>query len=62
MASVEGWLDAARAMNAKYEAPTESDAEWADAIIFDLHPVWRSGLRTQGVYRQLGRTVVPGQA
>lgn len=29
-----GWLEAAEAMNKRYEAPTEDDAEWADAIIF----------------------------
>jgi NAD(P)H dehydrogenase (quinone) len=34
MASVPGWPAAAERMNAAYEAPTEDDAEWADAIIF----------------------------
>lgn len=34
MQQVPGWLDAADAMNEKYEAPTEADAEWADAIVF----------------------------
>jgi NAD(P)H dehydrogenase (quinone) len=34
MKSVAGWTEAAARMNALYEAPTESDAEWADAIIF----------------------------
>lgn len=29
-----GWRDAATAMNARHPAPTEADAEWADAIIF----------------------------
>lgn len=29
-----GWREAADAMNARYEAPTEEDAEWADAIVF----------------------------
>jgi NAD(P)H dehydrogenase (quinone) len=29
-----GWLENATEMNAKYEAPTEADAEWADAIVF----------------------------
>jgi NAD(P)H dehydrogenase (quinone) len=29
-----GWREAADGMNAQYEAPTEEDAEWADAIIF----------------------------
>ena len=32
--SVPGWADQAAALNAKYEAPTEADAEWADAIVF----------------------------
>jgi NAD(P)H dehydrogenase (quinone) len=34
MRNVPGWLENASAMNAKYAAPTESDAEWADAIVF----------------------------
>jgi NAD(P)H dehydrogenase (quinone) len=34
MANVPGWPAAAERMNAAYEAPTEDDAEWADAIIF----------------------------
>jgi hypothetical protein len=34
MAKAPGWAEAAEAMNAKYEAPTEADAEWADGIIF----------------------------
>ena len=34
MASMPGWSEQAAAMNAKYPAPTEADAEWADAIIF----------------------------
>ena len=34
MAQVPGWKENAVAMNAKYEAPTEADAEWADAIVF----------------------------
>jgi len=29
-----GWCEAADAMNGRYEAPTEEDAEWADAIVF----------------------------
>lgn len=29
-----GWRDAADAMNIRYDAPTENDAEWADAIVF----------------------------
>lgn len=29
-----GWRDAAEAMNGRYEAPVEADAEWADAIVF----------------------------
>lgn len=32
--SVPGWAETAAALNAKYEAPTEADAEWADAIVF----------------------------
>jgi NAD(P)H dehydrogenase (quinone) len=28
------WARQAAALNAKYEAPTEADAEWADAIVF----------------------------
>lgn len=34
MARAEGWIEASRVMNARYEAPTEADASWADAIIF----------------------------
>jgi NAD(P)H dehydrogenase (quinone) len=34
MAQAPGWAENADSMNAKYEAPTEADAEWADAIIF----------------------------
>ena len=33
MQQVPGWSEAAQAMNAKYEHPTEADAEWADAIV-----------------------------
>lgn len=29
-----GWREAAVAMNGIYEAPTEADAEWADALVF----------------------------
>ena len=34
MAKAPGWAENAARMNAAYEAPTEADAEWADAIIF----------------------------
>lgn len=34
MAQAPGWPEQAAAMNARYPAPTEADAEWADAIIF----------------------------
>jgi NAD(P)H dehydrogenase (quinone) len=34
MAKAPGWAESADRMNAAYEAPTEADAEWADAIIF----------------------------
>jgi NAD(P)H dehydrogenase (quinone) len=34
MAKVPGWKENADRMNARYEAPSEADAEWADAIIF----------------------------
>lgn len=34
MAAVPGWREAAERMNAVYPAPTPSDVEWADAIIF----------------------------
>jgi NAD(P)H dehydrogenase (quinone) len=34
MRQAPGWLENANAMNARYEAPTEADAEWADAIVF----------------------------
>jgi NAD(P)H dehydrogenase (quinone) len=33
MARAPGWAEQAAAMNARYETPTEADAEWADAII-----------------------------
>lgn len=28
-----GWVERAEKMNARYEAPTEADADWADAIV-----------------------------
>ncbi len=34
MAKAPGWSEKAAAMNSRYEAPTEADAEWADAIAF----------------------------
>lgn len=34
MAKAPGWAENADRMNAAYEAPTEADAEWADAIVF----------------------------
>ena len=34
MALAPGWSQRAEEMNARYEAPSEADAEWADAIIF----------------------------
>ena len=34
MARTPGWSAQAAALNAKYEAPSEADAEWADAIVF----------------------------
>ena len=34
MAKAPGWKENADRMNAAYEAPTEADAEWADAIVF----------------------------
>jgi NAD(P)H dehydrogenase (quinone) len=34
MKMAPGWTESAERMNALYEAPTEADAEWADAIIF----------------------------
>jgi NAD(P)H dehydrogenase (quinone) len=34
MALAPGWIEAANAMNAAYQAPTLEDAEWADAIVF----------------------------
>ena len=34
MAKAHGWAEAAERMNTAYEAPTEADAEWADAIVF----------------------------
>lgn len=34
MAKAPGWAEGAARMNALYEAPTEADAEWADAIAF----------------------------
>ena len=34
MAKAPGWSEKAASMNAAYEAPTEADAEWADALIF----------------------------
>ncbi|KAB0677166.1 NAD(P)H:quinone oxidoreductase [Aureimonas leprariae] len=34
MRKVEGWAESAARQNALYEAPSEDDAEWADAILF----------------------------
>ena len=34
MAQAPGWKEQAKAMNARYEAPSPDDAIWADAIIF----------------------------
>lgn len=34
MALAPGWSQQAEEMNARYDAPSEADAEWADAIIF----------------------------
>jgi NAD(P)H dehydrogenase (quinone) len=34
MAHAPGWAENAARMNASYEAPTEADAEWADALVF----------------------------
>ena len=34
MKKAPGWLEGAKRMNALYEAPTEADAVWADAIVF----------------------------
>lgn len=34
MAQAPGWAEQAAALNARYEAPTPEDAEWADAIVF----------------------------
>ena len=34
IASVPGWAEGRDRMDAAYEAPTEADAEWADALIF----------------------------
>jgi len=34
MKKAPGWLEGAQRMNALYQAPTEADAEWADAIVF----------------------------
>ncbi|MBB4408711.1 NAD(P)H dehydrogenase (quinone) [Agrobacterium tumefaciens] len=34
ISQVPGWRESALAMNEKYEAPTEANAEWADAIVF----------------------------
>jgi len=33
MALAPGWAEEAHAMNARYDAPTAADAEWADALI-----------------------------
>lgn len=34
MAKAPGWAENAERMNAAYDAPSEADAEWADAIVF----------------------------
>lgn len=39
MRQAPGWLENATTMNARYEAPTPADAEWADAIVFGTRRV-----------------------
>jgi NAD(P)H dehydrogenase (quinone) len=34
MAKAPGWAESAARLNVLYEAPTEADAEWADALLF----------------------------
>ncbi|MBC7799686.1 MAG: NAD(P)H-dependent oxidoreductase, partial [Gemmatimonadaceae bacterium] len=34
MTQGKGWLESARRQNALYAAPSQEDAEWADAILF----------------------------
>jgi len=34
MALAPGWIENAERMNARWEAPSEEDARWADAIVF----------------------------
>lgn len=34
MSKAPGWVENAKRMNKQYEAPSDADAEWADAIIF----------------------------
>ena len=34
MKKAPGWVEGATRMNALYQAPTEADAEWADALVF----------------------------
>jgi NAD(P)H dehydrogenase (quinone) len=34
MAKAPGWVENATRMNALYDAPSEADADWADAIVF----------------------------
>lgn len=55
MAKAEGWLDNARRQNALYEAPTQDDAEWADAILFGT-PCYFGAMATElkAFFDQLG--------
>ena len=51
------------AMNARYPAPTADDAAWADAIVFGTPTRFGNALGgVEGLYRQPGRPLVPGQA
>ncbi len=61
--SVPGWADQAAALNAKYEAPTEADAEWADAIVFGTPTRFGSVSSELKAYIDSPRwPLVPGQA
>ncbi len=55
MAKVDGWAESAARQNALYEAPTQEDAEWADAILFGT-PCYFGTMATElkNVLDQLG--------
>ena len=55
MAKVKGWVESAARQDALYDAPSEADAEWADAILFGT-PCYFGAMATElkNFFDQLG--------